>query len=340
MLRCGQAHEAHGEFTAALTCYDDAIATLRARSPDNVETRRALGVAWMNRGNVLQKTAVDSCADERQPVETALAAYDEAIAILRTLPPAVAAYRNHLGAAWLNRGHALIGHADAEAALCFEQALAALNELPLDENPSYRLNRAGAWTNLAHTEIVAAPARARASATAGLELVLAAASDDLAAAEMSLRARRALVMALGELLRAAESAGQPTTALANDATDALDAGLALARAWEIRGVRHLRPLALRLFCLGAQLYRLHQPHFLAEFLLENLGPAAFATDTEFHAVAEDALARALADLQRPQQLVAGTPDAEKLLATVRSLRAAQQHLATLACPLSPSASPA
>lgn len=329
LLRCGQAHEVHGELAMALTCYDDAIAALRVFTPDDVEARRALGVAWMNRGNALQKTIRGSDGGERPEAGPAVAAYDEAIALLGTLPPAVAAYRNHLGAAWLNRGHALIGSDDTAAARSFQQSIAILRELPLGESPAYRLNLAGAWINLAHVEIAAAPVRAHAAATEALKLVSFSALDDLASAEMSLRARRAAVMALGELLRVAESAREPIDALAAEASDAIDDGLALARRWEGGDGGRLRPLALRLFRLGAQVYRLHQPHFLAEFLLENLAPGAFAEDPGFLAAADEALTQALNDVQRPRLLVAGTPIAEKFLATARSLRVAQARLAAL-----------
>ena len=321
-LRHGQAHEARGEFSVALACYDEVVASLRVLPLDDAETRRLLGVAWMNRGNALQK---------QNEFATAVLAYDEAIALLRELPP-TSAHRNRLGAAWLNRGHALLSHAATEATRSFKQAIAILGELPLEENPAYGLNLAGAWTNLAHTEIASAPTRARASAATAINVVLAAASDDLACAEMSLRARRALVMALGELLRVAESARQPIDALADEASGAIDSGLAIACAWEGRGIAHLRPLALRLFRLGAQLYRVHQPHFLSEFLLENLDPTrpnTFARDPEFRTAAADALAAALTELVRPRLLVADAPESMRLLETVHDLRAAQRRLAEI-----------
>ena len=294
----------------------------------------------MNRGNALQKIG------DAPSRTAAVAAYDEAIAHFTTLS-STPAHRNHHGAAWLNRGHALLDHNRPEATRSFEQAIAILRELPFDENPAYRLNLAGAWTNLAHTEFASAPLRARASASTALSLVTAFAAYDLACAAMSLRARRALVMSLGELLH--RGTGVPPvipnlhgpdacatqSELANEATDALDAldaGLALARAWADRGSAQLRPLAIRLFRLGAQLYGTHQPHFLAEFLLENLAAAqsgAFAGDAEFRAIAEEALTRALAELQRPRLLTIDRPEAERLLATVRSLRAAQLRLSAL-----------
>jgi hypothetical protein len=328
LLRRGQEHEAQGEFTSAIAGYESVIVALRALPLADDEVQRSLGVAWMNRGNALQKLAASDATESRRQSEAA-ASYDEAIHLFVTLPPGIAAYRNHLGAAWLNRGHAFIGVNDAEAARCFNEAIAALVELPHGENAAYRLNLAGAWTNLAHVEIANAPGHARAAAAAALKLVTEAATSDLTCAEMSLRARRALAMSLGELLRAADVRGEPIDALAAEASDALEEGLVLARSWETRAVAQLRPLALRLFRLGAQIYRVHQPHFLAEYLLEQLAPRAFAEDSGFCAAAAESLAQALADTQRPQLLVAGTPAAEKALATVHSLRAAQAHLLQL-----------
>jgi tetratricopeptide (TPR) repeat protein len=317
----------------AVAAYDEAMGTLHFAAASEAETRRRLGVAWMNRGNALQKLGHPASPDpERQAnLSSSIAAYDEAVTLFRTLPLDVAAHRNHLGAACLNRGHVLITTDDSPAAIAsFERAIAHLAILPLDENPAYRLNLAGAWINLAHSKLRNSPSQARSDAQTALGLVGALAAVEMVFAEMSLRARRTAVTALGQLLVAAELADRPTTALATEASDMIDEGLALARDWESRGTPHLRPLAVRLFRLGAQLYRIHQPHFLAEFLLENLDPAfagaTFAHDPGFRAVADEALLLALADLQRPQLLVAGTPESERVVATARDLRAAQQRI--------------
>jgi tetratricopeptide (TPR) repeat protein len=334
-LQHGQSLEAAGRGTEALAAYDEAIRILQAAPSDDFETRRQLGVVWMNRGNALQRLALAMTDDAaREPLAKAVAAYDEAIAFFQTLPLDTPAHRNHLGAAFLNRGHALLVHAELPLAIgSFEQAIAHLAELPLDEHPSYRLNLAGAWTNLAHIELETSPSRARIDAQTALSLVEAAAPEELIFAEMSLRARRALISALGKLLVAAEVAREPITALASEAGDAIDDGLALARQWEARGTDRLRPLALRLFRFGAQLYRVHQPHFLADFLLENIDPetggTAFAQDPDFRATATEALQEALQELQRPRLLISGSRDAERALDTARSLRAAQQRLAEL-----------
>jgi tetratricopeptide (TPR) repeat protein len=329
-LASGQAHEGRGEYAAALACYDEAIAGIRAQPSGPVETRRQLGVAWMNRGNALQKLA------DAASLAAAVRAYDEAIAVLRTLPiETTPAYRNHLGAAWVNRGHTQLATGDFSGAIAsFEQAIAILSTLPLAESPYYLLNLTGAWTNLSHALLTAPPGvmrsdpleRACVAARNALHFVRETEQAHAAFAEMSLRARRALVTALGERLVAAGTDGRSIESLASEASDAIDDGLALAREWESRGVGQFRPLALRLFRMGAQLYQLHQPHFLGEFVLENLACPAFAGDAEFRAAADAAIEQALFAVNRPQLLVAGTPDAEKLLATAQSLRAARDHL--------------
>ena len=320
-LHRGQQFEARRELTIALACYEEATSAIRVLPSSDPETRHLHGVIAMNRGNALQKLALPaSFAD-------AVRAYDDAIAQFETLPhESTPPLRNTLGAAWLNRGHALLTSGDAAAATdSFERAVALLERLPLDGDISYRLNLAGARTNLAHVLIGIDPERARRLAQDAHSLLTTHERVHAAFAEMSLRTRRTWVMANGELLR--RGAVQHT--FATEATDAIDEGLALARDLETNGMSHLRPLALRLFRLGAQLYRVHQPHFLAEFLLENLSLPAFAADADFRSAAREALTLALTELQRPRNLMVGDAAAERLLETTRSLRAAQDHLSTL-----------
>lgn len=328
----GQALENEGRLDEALATYDNALALLRvAGNAADLPTRHALGLAWMNRGNALQKIATAvSLAD-------AVHAYDEAIATFRSLPvDTEPALRNQLGAAWLNRGHALVHISEDAAITSFENALHELAQLPLETDPFFRLNLAGAHTNLAHATLARSAATAADSARTALAVLAGFERAHEAFAGMSLRARRALVMALGTLLTAAEAAREPIAALASEATDAIDDGLALARDLEAHGLSHLRPLAQRLFRLGAQLYGVHQPHFLGEFVLETLATPAFAADAEFHAIAQSALTQALAHAQRPQLILAGTADPQRLLDTAHSLRAALAQLSALSPQLSTS----
>jgi tetratricopeptide (TPR) repeat protein len=327
----GQALEAAGQLDPAIAAYDQAIATLQRIPVAALESeqRRLLGVAWMNRGNALQKAATTSKLAE------AVSAYDAAIALFRLLPfDTEPRLRNHLGAAWLNRGHALILLSDAGAKASFEQAISELEKLPLDDDASFRLNLAGAWTNLAHALLgrpgLSERERSRDAAHNALRMLVGAERDQAMFAAMSLRARRALVMALGELLAAAEQEGRSIVELAGEATDAIDDGLAIARAFEMRGDAQLRPLAQRLFRLGAQLYASHQPQFLGEFVLETIAAPSLAADENFLTIAAECITGALDRLQSAPLFAASDRDAEKLIATARSLRAAQSQLSTLA----------
>src|SRR5262249_9738077 len=135
-----QAHEARNEIPAALAAYEEVIAFLREEQSAEPEVRRLLGLAWMNRGNALQKLTDSSSRS------AAISAYDEAIVQFHSLPFAEDHLcLNHLGAAWLNRGHAQLLTGDFPAAAAsFEHAIPLLQQLPLEANPAYRLNLAGA----------------------------------------------------------------------------------------------------------------------------------------------------------------------------------------------------
>lgn len=320
-LRFGHGLEAGGEFSAAVAAYDEAIAGLR-RLPSPEAASRALGVCWMNRGNALQKTGTAA------NLTAAVAAYDESIARFAGFEHADPASRNHLGAVWLNRGHACAALGDvANGEASLQRAIGVLEGLPLDADVSYRLNLAGAWTNLAHLHHDTAPDRARDAARAAVSLVAGHERTHCEILALSLRARRALVIAIGRLLMQAESTGGMTTALANEATDAIDEGLALVVGSEAEHARQVLPLGVRLLQMGAQLYRVHQPHFLAEFVIETLSHPVFAAAPEARTIAREAIERGLEDMRRPQTIVAG-PQAQRLLETSASLRAAQARLAS------------
>lgn len=375
-LQFGQKLEAENKIVDAIAAYDRAIAVVRTNgSSRELADRRALGIAWMNRGNALQKLprsrqpapgdAASAAAPD--PLVDSLRAYDTAIALFETLPYETdPTFRNHLGAVWLNRGHALLVAEDLEAAAhAFEQSVALLQALPVDTDPYYRLNLAGALTNLAHATYVAKPPRALAAARTALATLREVERAHEAFAAMSLRTRRTLVMAIGEILRhgisvpaatppsgtgvppvneSASPSSRPTSPapaasacatpaeIAAEATDAIEEGLALTREFESQGNAALRPLASRLFRLGAQIYRVHQPHFVAEFVLETLSAPTLGADADFRATAGEALADTLADLNRPQLFMAGTEDSDRRREIAQSLRDAQERLSTLSSP--------
>ena len=356
-LQRGQKLEAAGQYSHALVAYDAAIAIqadadfAETTAASRGDSRRELGIAWMNRGNAAQKIGTAPAVAE------AVQAYDHAIALFgERHPDPSGTSQNHLGAAWLNRGHALLLASASTAVDSFENAIAALSLGPGRDNAFVRRNLAGAYTNLAHALLTAVPegnaavgpplarglicpraaseaasklglyTRAWHSARAALSIICGYEHPQLDFMAMSLRARRALVMALGELLADAGHAGTPTAELRAEASDAIEDGLALTLTLGPAEFRELRPLAERLFRLGVQLYGTHQPHFLGEFILDLMASPSFAEDAMFVDIARSALAEALALRRASPFLTRGTPAAERALLTARSVRAAQDAL--------------
>jgi hypothetical protein len=244
---------------------------------------------------------------------------------------------NHLGAAWLNRGHALQRFADparlAEALRSFRTAVALLRPIALARaEPSAPANLAGALINLADTLVASDEADRLASARlAAREAVALAAPVENAEplwTELGLMARRVHAIALGGLL-----VGAFAPELVGEASDTIESGLALVRRWDAGENHPLQPFAQRFFRFGAELYRRHQPHFLAEFVLETLAapdtPPAWVADREMQRIAHDAIAGALTDLNAPRLMIAGDPLTERTLATHRALTTAQALLRSL-----------
>ena len=266
---------------------------------------RDRAVAWMNRGHELL------LRDDKGSLGGALDAYNEAIALFRRVSVVEnPAWANSFGAALMNRGqllHRLHGVTQAALALAaFDEAAALLRGLPSDPNPWPRRNLTGTLVNRANllldlnqfdsAELVAREA-----------LVLAAPHErvELVDADLALKARRALGDALGRLLvlPVADQDG-----IARQASDIVDDALALIRHWSAQPGVSFYLLAMRFFRYGVQLYRFHQPHFLAEFIVENLPPG----DPEFKTIALEVIDATLADRPAPGEfLTVGDPASER-----------------------------
>ncbi|MEI9893694.1 MAG: hypothetical protein WDN28_07280 [Chthoniobacter sp.] len=285
--------------------------------------------SWMNRGDALTRLG--------QPAQIAEAvrSYDEALALMRAVPlEANPLYRRRLAIAWMNRG--ISWHEQetaagfAEAAQSFEQAIAVV-----DGHPEHVLLLACAWMNRGNALLRTAPPRleeVRASAAAALKLLTEVEQQDLLAAETALKARYLICQAVAEWL-----ADQPATdyafELTSAATDAVEEGLRLARHWDARGERRFRPLAEDFFRFGMTAYRVHQPQFLAEFVIENLDPArpeaSFSQDPAMHRLAAEALSAVARDLQADGYTTVRTPRFDSLLETLRALQWMQSRLDVL-----------
>ncbi len=258
----------------------------------------------------------------------ALDAYNEAIALFRTVSVAEnPSWANSLGAALMNRGqllHRLHGVAQAALALAaFDEAAVLLRALAPGDNPWPRRNLTGTLINRANLLLdLAQLAEAADAAREALTLSSPSERTKPVDADLALKARRALGDALSHLLVAP---GADQDALARQASDVVDEALALIRLWTERGETPFRELALRFFRYGVQLYRYHQPHFLAEFIEENL-PAA---DADFAAIARDTIDAALRDGPGANQfLTMGDPASERRRQAWNELAALRTRLTT------------
>lgn len=288
----------------------------------DLSARRDLGVAWMNRGHsqlLLNNPTGDAAA---------LAAYERAIAVLRTLPLETnASWANSFGAACLNHGqllHRVHGKARAaEALVSFESATRVLRPIiPAANHPWPRRNLAGTLLNRAN--LLLDLGRAADAVTAAREAIALSnptATTELIDADLTLKAQRTLCDALGQLLVVRDADQE---ALATEASDVVDDAMALIRQWAARDAGAFADLAPRFFHFGTQLYRLHQRHFLAEFIGENL-----ILSEEIRRLARLAIDSALAD--RPctgTYLTIGDPATERLLQTRRELETLRTRLAS------------
>ncbi len=283
---------------------------------------REVGVAWMNRGHALMLQG------DPESLAASLAAYNEAITLLRHIDiaknPAAA---NSLGAALMNRGqllHRLHGVNQAVVALAaFAEAATILRAIPASENPWPRRNLTGTLVNRANL-LLDLSQFANAADVAREALALAGPHEqaEVVDADLALKARRALADALGQLLVVPDADQE---ALAREASDLVDDALALVRSWTARGERSFRALADRFFHYGTELYRRHQPHFLAEFIQENLDDH----DRSFRATAVAAIDAVL--LERPKDgefLTIGDPASERHRQTWRELAVLRGRLVT------------
>lgn len=279
--------------------------SVSSASITDLNARRELGIAWMNRGH--SQLLLNNPTGDAE----ALAAYEQAITLLRTLPVAGnPSWANSLGAACMNYGqllHRVHGITrGAEALAAFSEAEVLLRPLPSTETPWPRRNLAGTLLNRANLLLdLAHHAEAATVAREAVGLCTPFAEAEVLEADLALKSRRALCDALGRLL---VMPGADQHALASEASDVIDDAMALIRHWTARGATGFQPLAERLFFYGTQLYRIHQPHFLPEFLAENL-PVAGAG---IRAIALEAIDQVLAGRDRTI-LTLGDPATERRL---------------------------
>ena len=308
---------------AAMADINRAIELRRELPLEQEESYRwGLANTLINRGDLLHR--------QGEHDSEARSDYDEAIAELRQLPyqeNPVALQR--LALAIANRGLVAVDH--DEARRCFDECIAMLAE---PQHPGQLLTLCTALLNRGrHSLQVADDTEATATdARRVLGLLGSHEKNHPAPAEVSLQARHLLAHALCTWLDESRKGPGSADDWVSDATDTLEEGLALERFWEQQGFDGLRPLACELFKLGLHVYRVRQPHFFAEFLVESMdpemSPGAPFSDPRFQAAAGSALQQAVNDAAGRASAAAEDPiAAAKQAKVLQSLRAADQRLA-------------
>jgi hypothetical protein len=262
--------QSENDANTALLQFDRALELRRRLPTEAPEHAYGLAACWLNRAEALTSLGPDNHA-------LALDAYGEALVLLRRLPLATdARFSRRLAIAHQNRALVLAAQTppetvDAIAALV--DAIAVLDRAETMHTAERDYLLAVVWMNRANIhaseDTVVSDRAALAAARQALALVKTYEHEDAAAAEAGLKARHVLCRIMARRLSI-----QVERVMENvhDATDLADEGLGLVREWERRGVDRFRELASDLFRFGARVYAYYQPHFLREFINEQLDP--------------------------------------------------------------------
>jgi len=261
-----------GNDVDALLYFDRAL-ELRRKLPAGVPMHTyGLAACWLNRAEALTRLG----PGHHVP---ALRAYDEALALLCLLPLGDdARFSKRLAIAYQNRALVLAAQnppATAEAIAALVDAIAVLDHAEAMDRAEREYLLAVVWMNLANIQAseatVVSDLAAWGAARRALASVRAHEHEDAAAAEAGLKARHVLCHIAARRL-SVQAERETVTADVHDATDLADEGLELVRLWERRGIDRFRNLASDLLRFGARVYACYQPHFLHEFLSEQLDP--------------------------------------------------------------------
>jgi hypothetical protein len=280
--------------------YFDCALELRRQLPTDVPIHAyGLAACWLNRAEALTRLGPDHHA-------LALFAYDEALALLRPLSLGDdARFSKRLAIALQNRALVLTAQdppATTPAIAALVDALAVLGQADAMDVLERDYLLAVVWMNLANIQAseatIVSDVAAREAARQALVFVQAREHEDAEAAEAGLKARHVLCQIVARRLAGSEA----VMADVHDATDLADEGLDLVREWERRGVGRFRNLASDLFRFGARVYAYYQPHFLHEFLSEQLDPLqskhSYVQSREMQDAAREIEAPPCAELER------------------------------------------
>lgn len=322
----------------SIRCFDEAIRLRREllsahKHPALVHAQAS---TFLGRGDALARQGGET------NLRQALISYDEAVALLATLPvrqspqlmaQIIAAHGSRAAVYEALRAPDAI----AQAVQVHRGIAELIRGTPAEKHPDFRLHLGAAHANAANLLLVADapsfdPAAARTESEQALAAVEGLERDNPVAGEIAIKARRGVCRSIAALIETRGNSTAPREFL-NAMTDAADEALALARQWEAKGVARFRPLAIELFGFGANLYVRHQPHFLAEFVLDNLDPEqsadAFKNCPQMHGLATALVGDALRHFERDRMITTETKDVDRQIEIMQGLRHAAERLAAL-----------
>ncbi|MFD2256574.1 hypothetical protein ACFSSA_07800 [Luteolibacter algae] len=263
LVRAGIAHLEDGQWHAAIRCFDEAIILRQATDwKSNPADAWGLAAAWINRSDAMR--AIGYLPDAIESLLNAIRAMD-------FVPlPDHPAYPERLILAWTNLAAC---HADSlqfqPAYRAFSHAEELLNTWGRDLTPTRRFLGAMVHTNRARL-LLSEGNHIAAWQDASLAVeTLRDLETEPEAIPAAIQARGVLCTALAQLLEDPRSAELEQDWIAR-ATDSAEEALILARSVEYQG-EWLTGLVR--YC--AKIYRICQPHFLAEFILETCAPPLF-----------------------------------------------------------------
>ena len=283
----------------AIRCFDEVIA-LRRDMPfhERPYLRYGYTAGWLNRGDAFTRLG------SPENLAEGLRSFDIALGELRHLPPEEhPLFRRRHAIAWTNRGRTLLEISTTEslveAVRSFDRALKLVD-------PADAEHRAVIWMNRANALRRADPSHAAEAADSARQSIALTESRDT-----GFQARFVLCQALG--IQVADQK------LVEEIGDIIDEAMELARG---EGVAF--PLIVDFFRFGSRFYEMHQPQFLAEFLLENVDPE----NPAMIRAAEEAIHRGIHSIRSNFGFV-GTPEHDLILDRLQKLRLAAEKLSML-----------
>ncbi|MDQ8184821.1 hypothetical protein [Pelagicoccus sp. SDUM812002] len=262
--------------------------------------RHQLAATYLNLGNVYARQS-----NPQKPEQRTIDAYEKALEVIGDLPAEEAPIGALVASIRASLGRALMWSTDVAnlklAISSFDETIKVLAGIKDKKDPRLVIEMGSAHANRANLFSRAQPTNETIQETIksseyALKIAEPNEKSHLVAAEISLSARRSFCHAFGMLIgnQPAESQAE----IHDKASDLLEDGLKLVKFWEKKGAQGLRQAAQHLFHLGCAFYCTQQPHFLPEFIKENID--ADTPDPIMRQSAEKTVAEAIDRVQKSE----------------------------------------